>query len=95
MNDPIAKLATLAKNSTFSSENEFRIAMLGVPYTNYDFFSRSNTIVPYTKLKITVDCIDEICIGPKSSNECKQAWELFLSSKRLDIKENTSKSTLR
>lgn len=95
MNDPIAKLATLAKNQTFASEKEFRIALLGVPYTNYDFFSRLNTIVPYTKLKITKDCIEEIMIGPKSSKESEQAWKLFLSSRRLNIEVKSSKSTLR
>lgn len=95
VNDPISKLATLSKNPTFASEKEFRIAILGVPYTKYDFFSRSNTIVPYTKLKITVDCVKEVCLGPKSSKESEQAWRLYLSSRGMKIQVNRSKSTLR
>lgn len=79
INDPIAKIAILSKNPTFKSEEEFRIALLGVPYTRYEFFSRSDSLIPYIKLPITYDCITTICLGPKAAKESENAWELFLS----------------
>lgn len=79
MDDQLARHAVLFKNPTFESEEEFRIGTLGVPYTKYKYFTRDDTIVPYTPLPISLNSIVDICMGPKAVNESKDAWSLFLS----------------
>jgi Protein of unknown function (DUF2971) len=79
IHDPLSSLATFSKESTFASEQEFRIALFGCAYTRYKFRHRVDSLIPYVALPIRRDCIAEIKCGPKSALESVVAWEILLA----------------
>jgi hypothetical protein len=83
--DPLARIASYAKNPTFDSEQEIRIIEFGVAYTSYDFFSRSGKLIPYMTKDIDIKKIKELILGPRS-HESHFSLELLLSQLNLDPK---------
>jgi hypothetical protein len=77
--DALARLAAFAKEPSFESEREYRVAFYGCDHRVYEFRHTARSLVPYVVLPIQLEYVADVKLGPRSAAESRSAWEVFLA----------------